>query len=212
MLRIVLIATLLCGTLPLRSALAQKQSVGSQALRQQPAQSVYSQQQTAAPLQKSAQVPRQPAAPLETAEIAPGQSLTDVAAILHLYGKKFHGPMFAFARVGGPHAEETDHIGFTFDAEHTAAAIFYEVRTQRVTHISINLKLSQDSPKSEQFFVSARKITLHPDGSYSIQFEKPVPPKPAAERPQNVYPKSEFLTNPGNGQVPPNNVRGNARY
>jgi hypothetical protein len=209
MLRIVLIATLLCGVLSLRSAAAQTQSAAPQALPQRSqggkTQSVYSQQQTAAPQQQAAVRP--PTVPLETAEIAPGQSMTDVAAILRQHGKKFHGPMFSFARVGGPHAEETDHIGFTFDAEHTAAAIFYEVRTQKVTGIAINLKLSQSSPKGEQFFVSARKITLHPDGSYSIQFEKPVPPRPAAERPKSVYP-----TNPGNGQVPPNNVRGDARY
>lgn len=214
MLRIVLIATLLCGTLSLRSAVAQTQSATQQSLPQRSqggkTQSVYSQQQTTAPLQQSAQVT--PAVPLETAEIAPGQSMTDVTAILRQHGKTFHGPMFAFARVGGPQAEEIDHIGFTLDAEHSAAAIFYEVRTQRVTGISINLKLSQKSPKSEQFFVSARKITLHPDGSYSIQFEKPTLPRPAAERPQSVIPKSGFPTNPGNGQVPPNNVRGDARY
>jgi hypothetical protein len=207
MLRIVMIATLLCGALPLQSALAQKQSVGSQAIRHQPTRSVFSQQQTAAPLQQSTQVTRQPAAPLETAEIVPGQSLADVTALLRQHNKEFGDLMFSFASVGGPHAEEISHIGVTFDAEHTAAAIFYEVRTQRVTHISINLKLSQTSPKSEQFFVSARKIALHPDGSYSIQFEKPTPPKPAAEHPQSVYP-----TMPRNVPVPPNNIRGEARY
>lgn len=183
--------------LSLPSALAQKVSV-------------YSRQQTLAPQQTARQVVAQQAAKRETAEIVPGQSLDDVTAILRQHGKEFGDFWFSFARAASSTGEEVSHIGVTLDAEHTAAAIFYEVRTKRVTSILINLKPTKSSPKADQFWLSARKIMLLTDESFSIHFEKPTPPRPAAERPMNVYPTNPRL--PSNGQIPANPIRGDGRF
>jgi hypothetical protein len=194
---IAILAAVVVLVWPLPEALAQKASV-------------YSQQQTLAPPQPLQQVAGQQAIKRETAEIAPGQSLDEVAAILRQHNKEFGEFWFSFARSGSSTGEEVSHIGVTLDAEHTAAAIFYDVRTKRVTSILINLKLTKSSPKAEQFWLSARKITLLPDESFSIHFEKPTPPRPPAERPKNVYP-----TNPqfrGNNQIPANPIGGSGRF
>ena len=135
---IAILAAVVISSWSLPSACAQKASV-------------YSQQQTLAPPQPAQQAAGQQTVQRETAEIAPGQSLDEVAAILRQHGKEFGGPWFSFARVVGSTGEEESHIGVTLDAEHTAAAIFYEVRTKRVTNILINLKLTKSSPKAEQF-------------------------------------------------------------
>ena len=154
MLRIVLIATLLCGAWPVRGAIAQK-GPQQQSARQQQVETVQ-----------------------ESAAIVPGQRISDVQAILRTYGMELGGS-FEFNRVGDG-ADELKHRTVKLDDEHVHAAIFYKVGDQRVTHISINLKPAKTSPKGAQFWLSARQVTLHPDGSYSIQFEKPTPPKPAA--------------------------------
>ncbi len=136
--------------------------------------------------------------------------MVDVVAIMQKNRKK-QGGGFQFAR-NGEGAEEIKHIACVLD-EQAIAGIFYKAGTEQVTSLGVAFShLNGPWGKADEIWVNIRKITLHPDGSYSLHFEKPTPPKPAAERPQSVYPKSAFPTNPGNGQIPPNNVRGDVRY
>jgi hypothetical protein len=188
-----LVAVVVCvGFLP--SALAQKSGV---------------QQQIAVPQTKTPQqaVPRP--VKLETVEISVGQKIADADAALRHHGKQASIGQ-AFQTSGGP--QDSQDLSFYLDEKRTFVAVHFHKTTQQVYGITACVMPEGNPGRLHHTYFSVRQITLHPDGSYSIQFEKPVPPKPAAERPQNVYPKSEFPTNPGNGQVPPNNVRGDARY
>lgn len=134
-----------------------------------------------------------------------GQRLAEVAAILRKQGKE-QGGGFQMAR-NFEGAEEIKHISCVLD-EQAIAGIFYKAGTEQVTSLGVSFShLGRMTGRADQIWVSVRKITFHPDGSYSLQFEKPTPPKPAAERPKSVAP-----TFNGNNQVPANPIRGDGRY
>ena len=114
--------------------------------------------------------PRQVQTVQESAAIMAGQKLADVEAILRKYGKKTGGGFQIAKR--GEGAEEIKHIAVTLDPQKLAACIDYKAGTEIVTGIGI-VHSPPSAGRAYHFWTSARQIVLHPDGSYSIQFEAP---------------------------------------
>lgn len=189
---IAMIAAVAACLWPLPSALAQQ----TQAL-----------QQTAAPRQTARQALSQQAVKREPVELIVGQKIADAETVLRQHGKEA-GFGKAFATVGGP--ADSEDLSFYLDEKRIFVALHFHKTTQQVYGITACFIPDPNPGRLYHTHFSAHKITLHPDGSYNIHFEKPSPPrpKPAAERPTRKIPTADgFREEPvfgGNGQVPAN--------
>ena len=84
----------------------------------------------------------------------------------------------ALATIGGP--KDSEDLSFRLDEEHQFVVVHFQTTTQQVYGITVCFIPDGNPGRLYHTHFSVRKITLHPDGSFSIQFEKPTPPKPAA--------------------------------
>jgi hypothetical protein len=139
----------------------------------------------------------------ETAEIFTGQKIAEADAALRHHGIKGSFGQ-AFATTGGP--QDSEDLKFYLDEESTFIAVHFHKTTQQIYGITACFKPSKEAGRLNHTYLGVRKITLHPDGSYAVHFEKPTPPKPPAERPKSVYP-----TFRGTAPVP-GNVPGDGRF
>ncbi len=113
---------------------------------------------------------QQPAVPVrQTAEIVPGQSLAEAKAILQHHKMEFGDRTYQTTG-----ANEYKHISCTLNPEHSDACLTYRAGTDKIAGLSVCFRPQSQPGRLYHTWVNVRKITLHADGSYSLQFEPPV--------------------------------------
>ena len=108
-----------------------------------------------------------PVVKLETVEIGVGQKIADADAALRHHGMQASIGQ-AFQTSGGP--QDSQDLSFSLE-KRTFVAVHFHKTTQQVYAITACIMPEGNPGRINHTYFSVRKITLHPDGSYSLQFE-----------------------------------------